>query len=122
MLTVWLAVTDATVANGCLVVVPGSHRAATTLHCPGTVFPAELEDETDGIRWSFDLRYQPIGEPTGREVFPGFVARSATHAVVDDPDEWARLWWGARDRIAAGETAVTFGGRWNANAGQAVCA
>lgn len=159
MLTVWVAITDATVANGCLIAVPGSHRLGdTTLHCPGRVFPAEiyipdamidsaavtplevgaggvvllhkmtehgsLENHSDEIRWSFDLRYQPIGQPTGREVFPGFVARSASDpaSVLGDAGAWARLWWDARDRIAAGEVAMTFGGRWNANATQPVCA
>lgn len=159
MLTVWLAVTEATVANGCLIAVPGSHRPGeNTLHCPGRVFQAEifipdsiidhdnvvplevdpggmvllhrltehgsLENDTDTIRWSFDLRYQPIGQPTGRNVFPGFVARSRTHpeSVLTDPDEWAQLWWDARDRIAAGEVEMAFGRRWNHNTSHPVCA
>ena len=42
MLTVWLAITDATVENGCLVAVEGSHRLDETLHCPGKVYPAEI--------------------------------------------------------------------------------
>lgn len=158
MLTVWLAITDATTENGCLVAVPGSHRGQTTLHCPGKIFQAEiyipesiidrggvvplevgaggmvllhkktehasLENSTDDIRWSFDLRYQPIGEPTGRDVFPGFVARSAAapDSVLTDPEQWARLWWEARDRIASGEVEMRFGGRWNHNRTQPVCA
>ena len=32
--TVWLAITDATVENGCLQVVPYSHRAGLADHCP----------------------------------------------------------------------------------------
>ncbi len=156
MLTVWLAVTDATVANGCLTVVPGSHRDITGLHCPGKVFPGEiyipdalidgarvvplevgaggiillhkltkhgsLANETGGIRWSFDLRYQPIGQPTGRQAFPGFVARSAVHPVLDDAAEWARMWWAARDRMAGGEVSAAINRRWDANAAQPVCA
>lgn len=158
MLTVWLAITPATVDNGCLIAVPGSHRREPTLHCPGKVFPAEiyipdsiieqqdvvplevgaggmvllnkltehgsLENTTDEIRWSFDLRYQPTGQATGRSVFPGFVVRSAADpdAVLTDPAEWARSWWEARDRIAKGEVEMGFGRRWLHNASQPVCA
>ncbi len=158
MLTVWLAVTDATAENGCLIAVPGSHRGDTTLHCPGKIFQSEiyipeaildmasvvplevkaggmvllhkmtehgsLENNSNDIRWSFDLRYQPTGQPTGRDVFPGFIARSAAdpNAALTDPDEWAELWWEARDRIVAGQVENKFGGRWNDNATQPVCA
>lgn len=158
MLTVWLAITDATADNGCLIAVPGSHRGEATLHCPGKIFQAEiyipdaiiqrrhvvplevkaggmvllhkltehgsLENNTDDIRWSFDLRYQPVGQPTGREVFPGFIARSAANpeAALTDPKEWAELWWDARDRIAAGQVEMKFGQRWVHNATQPVCA
>ena len=56
------------------------------------------DNHSDDIRWSFDIRYQPIGQPTGRSAFPGFVARSSSHPeqIVNDPDEWAYLWWEAR--------------------------
>ena len=158
MLTVWLAVTDANIENGCLIVERGSHRDEMTLHCPGKIFPAEiyipesiidgdrvipmevraggavllhkmtehgsLDNDSDDIRWSFDLRYQPIGQPTGRSVFPGFVARSDAHpeSAISDPTEWADLWWDARDRIANGTTPMQLNARWEANALQPVCA
>ena len=158
MLTVWLAVTDATIENGCLIVERSSHREDLTLHCPGSaasantyipesmidwdrVVPLEvkagglvllhkmtehgsLDNHSDSIRWSFDLRYQPIGQPTGRSVFPGFVARSDAHPgrVVTDPAEWAGLWWQARGRIVSGEVPWQFNARWDANALQPVCA
>ncbi len=157
MLTVWLALTDATSENGCLIVERGSHHEDMTLHCPGKIFPAEiyipesiidgdrvmpmevpsggavllhkmtehgsLDNRSDDIRWSFDLRYQPIGQPTGGSVFPGFVARSSSHPeqVVNDPDEWADLWWEARDRIANGEVPMHLNTRWEANARQPIC-
>ena len=35
ILTVWLPITDATVENGCLCVIPGSHRSDLATHCPG---------------------------------------------------------------------------------------
>ena len=43
------------------------------------------------VRWSFDLRYQPVGYPTGREEYPSFLVRSRKNgnAVVTDHHEWA---------------------------------
>ncbi len=106
ILTVWLPVTEATIENGCLVVVPGSHKGDLPLHCPkgGTlaipdeivgsnslplpmqsgdvlfmhskIAHASLPNISDEIRWSFDLRYNPVGQATGCPWFPGFVARS----------------------------------------------
>ena len=35
ILTVWLPITDATVENGCLCVIPGSQRSDLVTHCPG---------------------------------------------------------------------------------------
>lgn len=131
MLTVWLPVTDATAENGCLCVIPGSHREGLVTHClrPGARIPdallngqpipvpvrrggvllfhhltkhASLDNVSDGIRWSFDLRYHPIGEPTGRPAFPGFVARSRQDpsSAVTNPQVWADLWQATRARLA----------------------
>ena len=158
MLTVWLAVTDATVENGCLIAERGSHREDLTLHCPGRGFAADIyipesiidgeqvvplevgaggavllhrltehgsfDNLSDDIRWSFDLRYQPIGQPTGRSAFPGFVARSAANReqVLTDHAQWAHLWGEARDRIANREVAMNLNSRWGANALQPICA
>lgn len=137
MLTVWIAVTDATEENGCLCVIPGSHRAGLVTHCTnqGVVIPqalleanevavpmrsgsaifmhrltkhASLNNESDAIRWSFDLRYQPIGQPTGREEFPGFIARSRQHpeSAITDHQTWANLWLTARTRLALEASAM----------------
>jgi phytanoyl-CoA hydroxylase len=113
LLTVWIAISDAREEQGCLVVIPGSHRSnhgTLTTHCPEGVgspsnFIAQqrlapaprillpvkrvgvvlmhrltqqtsLENHSKQLRFAFDLRYQPIGQPTGRPAFPGFVARS----------------------------------------------
>ena len=105
MITVWLAITDATVENGCLQVKPGM-RADMLPHCLMTqvgikekflpredavptpvkaggavIFHpltphASLRNVSDGYRWSFDLRYNVTGQSTGRDQFPSFVARS----------------------------------------------
>ena len=129
MLTVWIAITDATVANGCLTVIPGSQKRGLQTHCNDTI-PAKLRppDEVpvplkaggaifmnratmhaslrnigDSIRWSFDLRYHPIGQPTGRPVFPGFVARSRKNpaSALTDWRDWANLWYATRARLSS---------------------
>lgn len=152
ILTVWFPLTPATLANGCLQVVPGSHRRGLATHCPegGTVaiprrvvaeeeavplpmtpgsvllmhqrtVHSSLDNTTaDEVRISFDLRYQPIGQPTGRPHFPGFVARSQIDPaqVLRDPDQWAQLWHEARARLAAAEEQPF--NRWHGT--EAVCA
>lgn len=106
MITVWCAISDATVENGCLQVVPEAHKGALLPHCPSrqTSIPngfvdldkalplpvksggvvifhplsphASLANATDGFRWSFDIRFNNSAQPTGRSHFPEFVARS----------------------------------------------
>ena len=58
---------------------------------------------SDEVRWSFDLRYNPTDQPTGRIAFPGFVARSRRDpdSELRDPAEWHRLWLEARAKMAA---------------------
>jgi phytanoyl-CoA hydroxylase len=151
ILTVWLALTDATEQNGCMQVMPGSHREGLKDHCPvdqlripDALLPLEratplpmkagsallmnqrtihssLDNVTeDQVRISFDLRYQPIGQPTGRPTFPGFVARSRSRpeAVLNDPSAWARLWLDTRETLARREDPRF--NRWSADA--PVCA
>jgi phytanoyl-CoA hydroxylase len=150
MLTVWLPLTDATEANGCLCVIPRSHRQGLVTHClrPGARIPDELLDgqpipvpvkrggvllfhhltkhasltnTSDGIRWSFDLRYHPIGQPTGRPAFPGFVARSRQNpaSAVTDWRVWADLWRQTRSRLAEVQDPGKFT-RWTGS--EAICA
>jgi phytanoyl-CoA hydroxylase len=156
VLTVWLAISDATVENGCLCVVPGSHKAGLATHCPakpgstriglhipdeirgtnytpvpikrgGALFlhrrtmHASLRNLSDGARWSFDLRYQPVGQPTGRPWFPSFVVRSRQDpsSEVRDWHVWADLWRGARTRLATGG-GIEKTNRWDGS--QPVCA
>ena len=63
---------------------------------------ASHSNHSDNIRWSFDLRYNPVGQPTGREYFPGFIARSRKdpQSELHDPAEWAQLWVEARQKLA----------------------
>ncbi len=124
MITAWIAISDATVENGCLSVVPGSHKTGLTTHCMtnGVTIPDALIDEanvlpipikrggilfmhrrtqhsstpnkSNSIRWSFDLRYQPTGQPTGRDEFPSFVVRSRSNPdnITVDYEQWVDLW------------------------------
>lgn len=150
ILTVWFPLWDATVENGCLIVWPYSHQQGLLDHCPrfdGLTVPEQLlrgeaksmtmkrgdvlfltkltlhashPNLSDNVRWSFDLRYNPIGQPTGRGHYPGFIARSRQHpeSELHDAVEWARLWHECRHRIAT-EGVGAFN-RWSADS--PVCA
>ena len=154
ILTVWMPLNEATVENGCLQVIPRSHRVGLEPHCPvgytvaipEKVIPTQaavplpmkpgsvllmtqrtvhssLDNVTDDrVRISLDLRYQPVGQPTGRPAFApaGFVARSRAHpeSVLSDPAEWARRWLEVRDGLAEQENPTY--NRWDGSL--AVCA
>jgi phytanoyl-CoA hydroxylase len=151
ILTVWLALTDATVQNGCMQVIPRSHREGLKDHCPvdqlripDALLPLDraipvpmkagsallmnqqtihssLDNVTeDQVRISFDLRYQPVGQPTGRPSFPGFVARSRARpeTVLNDPSVWAKLWLDTRETLARRDDPTY--NRWSADS--PVCA
>jgi len=126
MVTVWLAISDATAENGCLQVIPV--KPLMYPHCPRTqtgiadgfidenqarplpvraggavIFHpltphASLVNRSDNFRWSFDIRYNVTGQPTGRAHFPDFVARSKhdPDSVLADWRVWRDLWVRAR--------------------------
>lgn len=130
MVTVWLAISDATVENGCLQAIPGKPQMYP--HCPkkqtaiadgfldlekaqplpvragGAVIfhpltpHASLDNLSDRFRWSFDIRYNVTGQPTGRAHFPDFVARSRARpdSVLDDWQDWRDMWLAARARLS----------------------
>ena len=151
MLTVWYPLTQAAIENGCLRIIPRSHKSGILHHCttvsglavpdpmldldnaipvpmePGDVLfltrrtcHSSLPNVSDQIRVSFDLRYNPIGQPTGRAVFPGFVARSRSNpeSELHDPEAWAQSWYDARERLAVKN--LEHYNRWRVNDG--VCA
>ena len=66
---------------------------------------ASLPNVSGEIRWSFDLRYNPTGQATGRSAFPGFVARSRSDPASElrDAAVWARMWEDTRARLAAAQ-------------------
>jgi len=94
-------------------------RGDILIHLPLTKH-GSLSNTSNRIRWSFDLRYHPVGQPTGRPMFPGFVARSRQHPETELPDHvaWRQLWEDARTKILAGPMPTVH--RWNTDA--AVCA
>ena len=63
---------------------------------------SSLPNTSEQVRISFDLRYNPTGQPTGRPVFPGFVARSRKDPASElrDPEVWAQSWYDAREKLA----------------------
>ncbi len=130
-ITVWLAITDATIENGCLQVAEGEF-AEMLPHCqrnqvgiadafiPKTkakpvpvkaggavVFHpltphASLANISNEFRWSFDLRYNVTGQPTGRSQFPEFVVRSAKDPASELKDwrAWHQMWVDTRTHLA----------------------
>lgn len=61
-----------------------------------------LPNRSNRVRWSLDLRYNPVGQPTGRDVFPGFVARSRANpeSELRDAGRWRQMWMDARAKLA----------------------
>lgn len=133
MITCWVAVTDATVENGCLQVQPFNGPQDILPHCPklqtaiadgfineegavplpvkagGMVLfhplvpHSSLVNRTSGIRWSFDLRFNKTGQPTGRAHFPDFIARSksAPDTEMRDWRAYKSMWEEARATLSA---------------------
>jgi hypothetical protein len=95
-----LHVEDALIDRTQAVPVPLSPRDVLFLH--RKTLHASLPNLSEGTRWSFDLRYNPIGQPTGRPVFPGFIARSRRHPERElrDHGAWVQLWHDCRTRLS----------------------
>ena len=113
-----VAIPDEWIDDARSVPVPAK-RGDVLIHLPLTKH-GSLTNTSNRIRWSFDLRYHPIGQATGRPMFPGFVARSRQHPESELPDHvaWRALWEDARTRILSGPAQSLY--RWNSDA--AACA
>ncbi|MDB4698596.1 phytanoyl-CoA dioxygenase family protein [Candidatus Latescibacteria bacterium] len=81
---------------------------------------SSLPNVSDKVRISFDLRYNPTGQPTGRPLFPGFVARSRQDPTSElrDAEAWAQSWYDTREKLSRVDV-PTFN-RWPSN--DPVCA
>lgn len=134
MVTVWLAVTDATIENGCLQVASSGPEEGLLPHCcrkqvaivdqdtlrenavptpvkaGGAVIfhpltpHSSLANTSDDYRWSFDLRFNVTGQPTGRSQFPEYVVRSQNDPsqVLGDWKELKAMWDETRTRLSSG--------------------
>jgi len=101
--------------------IPVPMKAGDVLFLHRRMCHASLSNHSNRVRWSFDLRYNPIGQDTGRKSFPGFVARSRAHPETElhDGERWAESWFETRRRIAS-RGDETFFNRWDEKA--EVCA
>lgn len=126
VITVWIPLVDSTHQNGCLHIIPGTHKKRAVKHgaeeYSGTGYLA-LDDEyvnkrkkeilvlpmkagsgvlfndrlihsstpnnSDGVRWSVDLRYQPTDQDPMPQHGAGFLARSKKHPeLVATLEDW----------------------------------
>lgn len=87
---------------------------------------AALDNVSDRLRWSFDLRYQVKGQPSGRPAFPTFLLRSRENPAdeVTDAAAYRRGWDDARDGIISGEWSgpIFEQDRWVRNQDDPLCA
>ncbi len=85
---------------------------------------ASLINESDGVRFSFDLRYNPTDQPTGRPWFPGFVARSRSYpeSELKDFEAWDRTWDQARCDLETIDYKTPEMGRWEIGVEDPRCA
>jgi phytanoyl-CoA hydroxylase len=130
VVTCWIPMEDVAEENGCLVVVPGGHRAFPELSWPLTaeivaeldakaqplpackgdivlldknVPHASIPNHSANVRWSFDLRYYPTPGPSDRPWFPSLeVCRSDGFETLSlDADDWKHRWEKVRQRFAS---------------------
>ena len=95
--------------------IPVPLRAGSALFLTRHTMHCASANTTDTIRWSFDLRYQPTGQPTGRSWFPGFVVRSKSDpsSVLPNHREWVSLWEHARTRVLEADPDTLRFHRWS---------
>ncbi|MCZ6634029.1 MAG: phytanoyl-CoA dioxygenase family protein [bacterium] len=131
----WIPMTHARKENGCLLVIPGSHkggvrkapfpdemvdRAVPLIMDPGDVVildnklvhgATQNTSEAD-YRWAFNFRYLPTGQPSGRTFLPGFVARSrsAPETELRNPFLWGMMWYRVLEYISENGLPEQFSG------------
>ena len=90
-------------------------RTRSYISPPEVTCHSSLPNVSDKMRISFDLRYNPIGQPAGRPLFPGFVARSRHNPAsgLRDAEAWAQSWYEMRKKLS--RTDVPTFNRWPSN-------
>lgn len=127
VVTVWISFVDATLENGCLYVIPRTHRervldfhqethtgtgfteidasllrllengraralpvrAGTAILFNDRLVHSSTPNDSDAVRWSVDLRYQPVDQDPMPQHGAGFLARSRSHPDrVADLSDW----------------------------------
>lgn len=127
VITVWIPIVDSTLENGCLHIIPGTHRkrviqyhaeqrtgtqytetdlevvareakkrpivaipmaAGSAILFNDRLLHSSTANNSDHVRWSVDLRYQPTDQDPMPQHGAGFLARSRKHpervATLDD--------------------------------------
>ena len=51
-------------------------------------------NESESVRWSFDLRYHDVYQPTGRPFYPAFLMRSRLRPEAEqiEYETWCQRW------------------------------
>lgn len=108
-----LSIPDSLVEKNEAVAVPVMRGNVLMFH--RKLIHASLPNLSDDLRSSLDLRYQPIGQATGRNVFPGFVARSSVQRELRSRDEWEQLWKDAQQCMSSNDYIEQPFDRWQDN-------
>lgn len=117
VIIVWIPLSQTDEENGCLKVLPGSHKKdlgsfpfPEHLTRDFVSLPVEVGDvifmndktyhashsncSVDRPRWALNFRYIPVGQASYQPYLPGFIARSHSHPerVLRDPELWRLMW------------------------------
>ena len=103
LITVWIPLTPADHDNGCLLVIPGSHRYGVRLHEASTNYgipeeevppgsPVALPIEPGGVILFSNLVCQNAEQPTGHPYFSAHLVRSGDPALKFTYPEWVGMW------------------------------
>ena len=116
-ITAWIPITKATLENGCLRVVPGSHKDGPrhkdldqSVTDRAVDLPVDRGDviffddwmlhgagcnrTENQLRWAINFRYHRSNEPADAVHIPGFTARSreTPENELRDPGLWSQMW------------------------------
>lgn len=133
IINAWIPVTPAGEENGCLRVIPDSHKNGVqyppyprNLDRKGLSLPAEpgdvifldnklmhgstLNTSSSNYHLAFNFRYLPTGQPNGRPFLPEFVVRDRTAPAneLHDARTWAMMWRGCLRYLSRVGVPITY--------------